>query len=149
MESHWKHFAVFLLGFLLILSSIGVGLGAVKFEFVLIGTPEEPSEQHPPLMLYEDLPPDEQRIVRDTIAGDRYVSATEEPIPGPGTVQLGGEMLLYYQDEYYLFARQPFYVTTSPAGLGGIALALGGLLLMGEAIRRNHFPNYRPLASLR
>lgn len=147
----WKHYAIFFLGVLLIASSIGVGIGALQYEFQFDSKTENPSDWQIPLYQYESLSEDEQQVIDQAIDGKTFVFNSSEPIPGRGESSFANQkiMVLYPNgDTYYIFTHRIIFVPTKLAGYTAIAMVLTGFGLVTDAIRRHHFPNKKILQRL-
>lgn len=135
---------MFFLGVLLVTSSIGVGVGALHYKFYFDSKVDNPDDWDTPLYEYQRLSDDEQRVVNQAINGKEFVFSSSEPIPGRGESSLGKqEMMVVYSDKegYYIFEKQIIFVSTKPAGYTAITMAITGIALIGDAIRRHHFPH--------
>jgi hypothetical protein len=142
-ESEWVHYAMFFLGVLLVVGSVGVGIGALQYEFQHESETAEPDDWDRPLYQYEELSDDERRIVDRARSGERFVFEDGSSVPGEERSSLGSQQLMvYYPDEdtYYVFTHQIIFVPTEPVGVGAIAMLLAGVGLIGDSIRRHHFP---------
>lgn len=143
-SSDWVHYAMFFLGLLLIAGSLGVGIGALHYEFQYDSKTAEPEDWDRPLYQYEELPEDERRVVDRAKSGERFVFEDGGSVPGRASSSLAErELMVYYPDEdaYYVFTHQLIFVPTDPAGVAAIATFLAGVGLSGDAIRRHHFPH--------
>lgn len=137
----WVNYGLFFLGVFLLIGSLVVGIGALKYEFVYVSSMENPTDWNRPLYNYEELPATEQRIVDGAINGNRYVFDRQGPIPGGKMSSLGTqELMVAKEGTYHIFTHQITFVPTETAGLAAIALAFAGLISVIEAIRRHHFP---------
>lgn len=141
---NWNHYTTFFLGTLLIVGSIGVGIGALHYEFQFDSKTAEPDDWDSPLYQYQELPDEEQRVVDRAKNGEQFVFENSGHVPGQEESSFANqELMVYYsdQDMYYMFTHQIIFVPTEPAGITAIGMCLAGLGLIGDAIRRHHFPH--------
>lgn len=104
----------------------------------------ESTRYDPPPYEYGNLPANEQRVVDGAIDGTRYTLDRSSPIPGGARPSFSEqEVVVRKGDAYYVFTYRVMVVWTETAGLAAIALILGGFAAVGEAIRRQQFPNER------
>lgn len=141
-RENWVNYGIFFVGVVLIVGSLAVGIGGLRYEFQHVSSTDETTTWDRPLFEYDQLSDDEQRIVDDAIRGERFVFDRQDRIPGIGGAGLGTrELIVVKRDTYHVFTFQAIFVSTTPAGMGAIGLALGGVLTVAEAIRRTHFPH--------
>jgi hypothetical protein len=144
MKPKLTHFVIFLLGILLMASSIAVGIGALHYSFQFDSKTENPSNWDIPLYEYQHLSEEEKQIIDAAESGEEFTFESSEPIPGREKSSLGNQkiMVIYpNQDTYYIFTHKIIFVPTEPAGYTAIAMLLAGIFLVGNSIRRHHFPH--------
>lgn len=94
---------------------------------------------------YEMLIPQEQRIVDGALNGKTYMLETSKPLPGVSTPGLQPKSVkVRRQETTHTFTYRFVFPAMAPKGMATIALVVGGLLAMGEAVRRHHFPKSLP-----
>lgn len=144
----WIHFGMFLLGLFLLLGSVFAGLVATEYAIAHETTTEDAMEVSGEINRYgvtdyDDLSTEEQQIVDGAVAGETYRFETDDDI----AARWDSARVVRQGDHYHYIPRQRVIDWGSPAGIASIVLALAGLALIGEPIRRHHFPHYRPFAS--
>lgn len=139
------HYGLFFLGIFLLIGALALFLPALQFEFQQGASGEVQRGSGDPVLEYEYLTPQEQRIVDGALDGDTYVLETSQPLPGaPGYAFQPKQMQVNKRGTTYTFIYHTVFPTRSPLGMATIGLAVSGLLAMAEAIRRHHFPNSLP-----
>lgn len=146
MKQRWVHFVIFLLGFVLIFGGIVSGFAAVEYVIYHEESADDGGDVNGYGMVhYEEISPEHQQIVDGTIEGDRYTFDNDDNV----AIAWGDGRVVSYDDhdvQYHVIPRETTVNWTSTPGLLALALGSGGVLLIIEAIRRHHFPHYRPFA---
>lgn len=84
---------------------------------------------------YESLSAEQRAMVDGAIGGERYrVDTGNETIGGWGST-----IIVTQGETYHLLTRETVYRWTSPFGLLGVLLVVGGVVLIAETVRRRHF----------
>ncbi|UPV99288.1 hypothetical protein M0R88_12225 [Halorussus gelatinilyticus] len=133
------HFGLFLVGICLLTGAMVVGVGAFEYEVESLGTVEELPDNTRSVVSYGDLSASDQRTVERVIAGERVVVRDPSGLPGPRKRK--GKLAVNRGGETYLVTRRIFFNWRSEFGMGAIAMALAGLAVVSEAVRRHHFPH--------
>ncbi|WP_114577910.1 hypothetical protein [Saliphagus sp. LR7] len=147
MNQNWVHFGMLLIGLMFIIA--GIVSGIVAAEYVIfheksVQNAENVSEEIPKYGVaeYEELSEEHRQIVDGTIEGERYRfddNDTEAIAWGTGRV-------VSQDGRYHVIPRETTINWKSAPGALALALGIAGILLIIEAIRRDHFPHYRPFA---
>lgn len=141
----WIHYGLFVLGVFMLVGGMVLGVFALQYEFTRGSTAEGADVTGTPIYDYGTLTPQEQRVTDGAIDGKRYVFESSEPIPGGSVPGLRAkEIVVETGDTRHVFTQRITFPETEPKGLATIALVVGGLLAMVEAIRRHHFPQSLP-----
>lgn len=146
----WLHFGVFLVGFCVLLVGIFGAIAATEYEITHQWSTDDQMEVSDELgyfapVEYEELSAEERRIVDDTLDGEelRFDSGHD------AASRWGNERVVEVDGRYHYITRDTAVDWSSPLGLIAFVLLAGGFLTMGEAVRRHHFPRYRPLDRIR
>ena len=146
------NFLLFFVGVCLLLGAFVVGIGAFEYEVVSLGTVDSVPEQQGfagtevHVVRFEELSERDRRIVERAIAGERFVF--RDPAELPGERNRKGKFGVRRDGELYLVNRHLFFNWRTTFAPGAVALAIAGLGVAGEAVRREHFPD-RTLSDLR
>lgn len=147
----------FLVGALLLVAAFGLGIGALEYEVVSQGEVEGPPEgkyfvaqesstgfEDDTIVLtsHESLSERDQRLVDRVLAGERLVFRESGKLPGKYAKK--GTFAVRRDGTTYLVDRRLFFNWRSSFGLASIALAVAGLGVVSESVRRRHFP-HRPV----
>ncbi|UPV73600.1 ABC transporter ATP-binding protein [Halorussus limi] len=136
------HYGLFIFGVFMVVAGVVMFFPAVQYEFQQ-NTSVDAEGQH--VNQYDLLTPQEQRVVDGALSGETYVLETSKPIPGTTRIPLQPEHVkVNKQGTTYTFTYRLIFPATEPKGMATIALAVGGLLAMAEAVRRHHFPKSLP-----
>lgn len=136
------HYGLFLLGVGILCAGIVLFIPALQYEFTQ--EKSEDSIEEPRVYEYEFLTPQEQRIVDGAINGKTHRLKTTKPLPGPDPVLEAKTIQVSKQGTTHTFTSRAVFPAKAPKGTATIALVVGGLLAMVEAVRRHHFPNSLP-----
>ncbi len=152
----WSHFAILFVGALLLACSAAVVTGAAGYAFAHDSTVDDTAELSDEERLhgvydYESLNADERDYVEGALAGERYVFEMSDPLPGPPLTHWGDHLVVTdeHDDRYHVFTRRLGVDWASRAGIASLVLAAAGIVLIADAVRRHHAPNYRPLGRFR
>ena len=135
------HYGLFMLGVGLLCAGIVLFIPALQYEFTQ-GTSDSIPE--PRVIKYELLTPQEQRVVDGALDGKTYRLETSGPLPGSAPVLEPETMQVSKRGTTHLFTSRAVFPAKEPKGMATIALVVGGLLVMVEAVRRHHFPKSLP-----
>lgn len=136
------HYGLFMLGVFMLIAGAVLFIPALQYEFTQGASGDVVGER---VYEYEMLTPQEQRIVDGALNGETYVLETSEPIPGTSTLALQPKNVrVNRQGTTHTFTYRAVFPAKEPKGLATIALVVGGLLAMVEAVRRHHFPGSLP-----
>ena len=130
---------LFFVGVFLLTGAVVVGVGALEYEVVSLGTTETVPEDAVSLVAYGDLSEYDQRTVERALAGERLVF--RDPTDLPGLRKTKGKLAVERGEETYLITRRIFFNWRMTYGASALAMALAGLVGISEAIRRHHFPH--------
>lgn len=136
---------LFFLGIILLMAAVALFFPALQYEFRQ-GEPGEVQQVSTgPDLQYEHLTSEEQRVVDGALDGEAYVLDNSSPLPGEPQYSFDPRQLQVTKDgTTHTFIYETTFPAKSPLGLTTIALAVSGLLAIFEALRRYHFPNWRP-----
>jgi hypothetical protein len=138
----WIHYGLFFLGVFILVAGIVLFFPALQYEFEQ-GTSGGDAGSR--VYEYEMLTPQEQRIVDGALNGKTYMLETSKPLPGASTPGFEPRNVrVNKQGTTYTFTYRAVFPETAPKGMATITLVVGGLLAMGEAVRRHHFPQSLP-----
>lgn len=139
------YWGLFLLGVFLLVAAGVLAFPALQYEFRQ-GEPGEVQQVTTgPVLEYEHLTPEEQRVVDGALDGETYVLDTSEPLPGDPEYSFEPRQLqVSKQGTTHTFIYETVFPAKSPLGMVTIALAVSGLLAIAESARRNYFPNSLP-----
>ncbi|MEE6210932.1 hypothetical protein U3A55_12320 [Salarchaeum sp. III] len=127
--------AVFFVSVFVLLAAFVAGIGALHYEFFLAGTGVDAMRSVVEVYDYGALPAADRAAVDAAIAGERFVYASVEPVPGYGAVGLGEQIGVVRDGTTYVFARQLFFDATAPLGLLSLSLGVLGAALFVYAVR--------------
>lgn len=132
MARSFLTFCLLVLGICVAFAGILYWVGELDYDhhYELEGTYEELPPHQGGYRYYSSLPPAEQRVVDGAIDGRFYTFPNASKIP-PDFVRKG--------DTYYVFAYRTSFDWTDPDMAKGTGVFLAGVLLTGEAVRREHF----------
>ncbi|SFB70463.1 hypothetical protein SAMN05444422_101337 [Halobiforma haloterrestris] len=146
MDRNWLHFGLLVVGLAALLLAIFAGFTAVAHEVTHERSAADlesvsDSVDRYGVVEYDELTADERRMV-DDLRGerDRYVISDGDQ----QATRIGDGYVVSQGDEYHVIERNTTVRWTSTGGLAAIALAVVGVALVVEAIRRHHFPNRGP-----
>lgn len=147
MKRSTVHFGIAIVGMTFIV--IGIVSGIAAFEYVILheesaedeGDVSEEMDRYG-MAQYEELSAEQQQIVDGTIEGEQYRFDTDDT----EAIAWGDGRVVSYDDQYHVISRETTINWTSTSGLLALALGIGGILLTIEAIRRHHYPHYRPFS---
>lgn len=140
MKDH--HFLLFFLGVFLALGAVMVGVGAMEYEVKLLDTVAEAPNDAADFTRYDRMSDRDRRIADRAISGERVVIRDPARLPGPRETK--GKLAVERDGQYYVLSRRIFFNWRTSYGMAAVAMALGGIAAVSEAIRRQHFP-HRPV----
>lgn len=135
------HYGLFMIGVGMLCAGMVLFIPALQYEFTQ-GTSDSLPE--PRVIKYELLTPQEQRIVDGALNGKTYRLETSKPLPGSASVLEPNTVQVSRQGTTHMFTSRAVFPAKEPKGMATIALVVGGLLAMVEAVRRHHFPESLP-----
>ncbi|MFC4549512.1 MULTISPECIES: ABC transporter ATP-binding protein [Halorussus] len=136
------HYGLFIVGVFTLVAGVVMFIPAIQYEFQQDASAYAEGEH---VNRYESLTPQERRIVDGALDGKTYVLETSEPLPGTAKIPLQPQHVkVKIQGTTHTFTYRLIFPATVPKGMATIGLAVGGLLMMGEAVRRHHFPKSLP-----
>lgn len=147
MKRNWVHFGMAIAGLTFIV--IGIASGVAAFEYVILheesaedeGDVSEEMDRYG-MTQYEELSAEQQQIVDGAIEGGQISFDTDDT----EAIAWGDGRVVSSDDQYHVISRETTINWTSTAGLLAFSLGIGGTLLTIEAIRRHHYPRYRPFS---
>ncbi len=147
MDQGLVHFGMFLVGLIFIIVGIISGIAAAEYVIFHEKSAENAENVSEEISKYgdaeyEELSEEHQQIVDGTIEGERYRfddNDTEAIAWGTGRV-------VSQDGRYHVIPRETTINWKSTPGALALALGIAGTLLIIEAIRRDHFPHYRPFS---
>lgn len=147
MDQGWVHFGILLIGLVFIIA--GIFSGIVAAEYVIFHeksaeNAENVSEANSkyPEVEYEEISEEQQQIVDGVTEGKRYRFDDNDT----KAIAWGTGRVVYQDGQYHVILRETTINWKSTPGFLALALGIGGILLIIEAIRRHHFPHYRPFS---
>jgi hypothetical protein len=136
------HYGLFFLGAFMLAAAVVLAVPTMQYQFEQ-GTVGDTSGG--PGYEYEYLTPQEQRVVDGALDGETYTFETSQPLPGaPGFAFEPSQVKVTKQGATHTFTYRVVFPAGSPKGMATIALIVGGLLTVVEAVRRHHFPSALP-----
>ena len=133
------HSLLFFVGVFLLFGGVMLGVGALEYEVVSLGTVEEVPEDTESLVDYCYLSERDRGTVDRVIAGERLVFRDPSDLPGP--TKKRGKLAVNRDGSTYLITRRMFFNVRTTFGAASATLSLLGFVGVFEAIRRHHFPN--------
>ncbi|MFP9192141.1 hypothetical protein ACLI4Q_10860 [Natrialbaceae archaeon A-CW1-1] len=145
MKLSWVHLAIIFLGLIFIIASIISGLAAVEYLIFHeesaedVGDVSEEIDRYG-MVQYEELSEEQKQIVDGAIEGEQYRFDDDDN----EAIAWGNGRVISQDGQYHVIPRDTTINWISTAGLLALSLGIGGVLLIIEAIRRDHFPHYHP-----
>ncbi|MFC4449276.1 hypothetical protein [Halorussus aquaticus] len=132
------HFGLFFLGILLLTGALVVGVGALEYEVQSQGTAATIPEGTESVVAYDDLSERDRRTVDRVLDGERLVIRNPSDLPGPRKKK--GKLVVERGDDLHIVTRRLFFNWRTTFGASAVAMALAGIVVVSEAVRRHHFP---------
>ena len=129
-----RRYLLFYLGVALLLGAVMASPAAFNYEFTLTSTSDEAPTQGS-FAAYDDFDSREQRMIRQAINGRTFIFTDQQNLPAATGDTYVGELTIERGDTFYTFKRGSFFDITTLGGALTVALAIGGLLAVGAAIR--------------
>lgn len=137
------HHGLFVLGVFMLVAGVVLSVSALQYEFKQSSSGNDDGQA--PVYEYWMLTAQEQHVVDGALNGKTYVFDTRKPLPGESTLGLQPTtMTVNMWEGYRTFTYRIVFPARAPKGLASIALIVGGLLAMVEAVRRYRFSKSLP-----
>lgn len=139
-------FLMVFVGFCLVVGSVVVGIGAFEYEVERVDTVTGQAPELREFVDYEELEGEDKEVVDRALAGESIAIRQADDLPGPRNRQ--GKFGVYDDGTYHVLTRRMFFNWRTKFGLASIGLAVTGLALVSEGIRRRQF-RHRPVYWIR